>query len=61
MVAPDDAERALTAMRTHPLGEHAAIIGEVVTEHPGMVTQRSRIGGERIVTMLAGEQLPRIC
>ena len=61
VVAPDDAERALTAMRKHPLGEHAAIIGEVVAEHPGMVTQRSRIGGERIVTMLTGEQLPRIC
>jgi hydrogenase expression/formation protein HypE len=61
VVAPDDAERALTAMRKHPLGAHAAIIGEVVTEHPSMVTQRSRIGGERIVTMLAGEQLPRIC
>ena len=48
-------------MRKHPLGEHPPIIGEVVAEHPGMVTQRSRIGGERIVTMLTGEQLPRIC
>jgi hydrogenase expression/formation protein HypE len=61
VVAPDDAEAVLAAMRRHPLGERAAIIGEVVAEHPGMVTQRSRIGGERIVTMLAGEQLPRIC
>ncbi|MGH7312799.1 MAG: hydrogenase expression/formation protein HypE [Candidatus Rokuibacteriota bacterium] len=61
VVAPDDAERVLGAMRKHPLGERAAVIGEVVAEHPGMVTQRSRIGGERIVTLLAGEQLPRIC
>ena len=61
VVAPPEAERALAAMRKHPLGEHAAIIGDIVADHPGMVTQRSRIGGERIVTMLAGEQLPRIC
>jgi hydrogenase expression/formation protein HypE len=61
VVAPADAERVLAAMRKHSLGERAAIIGEVVAEHPRMVTQRSRIGGERIVTMLAGEQLPRIC
>jgi hydrogenase expression/formation protein HypE len=61
VVPPDDADAVLAAMRKHPLGERAAIIGEVVAAHPGMVTQRSRIGGERIVSMLAGEQLPRIC
>jgi len=61
VVAPSEAERALAAMRKHPLGEHAAIFGDIVADHPGMVTQRSRLGGERIVTMLAGEQLPRIC
>ncbi len=48
-------------MRAHPLGTNAAIIGEVVAEHPGMVILRSLVGGERVVTMLAGEQLPRIC
>ena len=48
-------------MRAHPLGANAAIIGEVVAEHPGMVILRSLVGGERVVTMLAGEQLPRIC
>ena len=61
VVAAEDAERVLGAMRKHPLGERAAIIGEIVAAHPGMVTQTSRIGGERIVMMLAGEQLPRIC
>ncbi len=58
---PDDAERLLEVMRSHPLGKHAGIIGEVVEKHAGMVVMRSRIGGERVVTMLAGEQLPRIC
>jgi hydrogenase expression/formation protein HypE len=61
VVAPDDAERALAVMRSHPLGKNAAIVGEVVAEHPGMVTIRSSLGRERIVTMLAAEQLPRIC
>ena len=61
VVPAEDAERLLEVMRTHPLGRNAAIIGEVVAEHPGMVTMRSLVGGERVVTMLAGEQLPRIC
>jgi len=61
VVAPGDAERLVTVMRAHPLGRDAAVIGEVVSAHPGMVTLRSLIGGERVVTMLSGEQLPRIC
>jgi hydrogenase expression/formation protein HypE len=61
-VAPRaDADRLLETMRGHPLGRHAAIIGEVVADHRGMVTLHSLIGGERVVAMLAGEQLPRIC
>jgi hydrogenase expression/formation protein HypE len=56
-----DADRLLEAMRQNPLGRNAAQIGEVVADHPGMVIMRSLIGGERVVTMLAGEQLPRIC
>jgi hydrogenase expression/formation protein HypE len=56
-----DAERLLATMRAHPLGRNAAIVGEVVAEHPGLVTMRSLVGGERVVAMLAGEQLPRIC
>jgi hydrogenase expression/formation protein HypE len=60
-VAPQDAERALAIMRAHPLGEGAAIIGVVRTENPGVVTMKSRIGASRIVDMISGEQLPRIC
>jgi hydrogenase expression/formation protein HypE len=61
-VVPDaDAERLVAIMRTHPLGRNSAIIGQVVAEHPGMVTLSSVVGGERIVTLLSGEQLPRIC
>ena len=55
------ADLLLEVMRAHPLGANAALVGEVVDEHRGMVVLRSRIGGERVVTMLAGEQLPRIC
>jgi hydrogenase expression/formation protein HypE len=61
IVAPDAAEAALAAMQSHPLGARAAIVGEVVAEHPGKVMLRSRIGGTRVVDMLSGEQLPRIC
>jgi hydrogenase expression/formation protein HypE len=58
---PADADRLLEAMRRHTLGRNAAIIGEVVADHAGMVTMHSVVGGERVVTMLMGEQLPRIC
>jgi len=61
VVPREDAERVLNQVRSHPLGRDAALIGEVVEEHPGMVTQRSLVGGERVVTLLSGEQLPRIC
>jgi hydrogenase expression/formation protein HypE len=61
IVPADDADHLLNVMRKHPLGSHAAIIGEVVADHAGMVVERTVIGGERVVTMLAGEQLPRIC
>jgi hydrogenase expression/formation protein HypE len=58
---PQQAERLLEVMRRHPLGRGAAIIGNVTAEHPGMVVMKSLVGGDRVVTMLAGEQLPRIC
>ncbi len=55
------APAVLAAMQAHPLGTAAAIIGEVVAAHPGKVTMRSTIGGTRVVDMMSGEQLPRIC
>lgn len=61
IVAREVADQVLAAMRAHPLGADAALIGEVVDEHPGRVYLRSRIGGMRVVDMLSGEQLPRIC
>jgi hydrogenase expression/formation protein HypE len=54
-------DRALAALRGHPLGRHAAVIGTATDRHPKMVTIRSFIGGERIAAMPSGEQLPRIC
>ncbi len=61
IVAAEVAEAALEAMRSHPLGREAAIIGQVVEEYPGTVVLRSWVGGKRVVDMLSGEQLPRIC
>jgi hydrogenase expression/formation protein HypE len=61
VVPADDADAVLAAMRAQPLGRDASLIGRVVAEHPGLVTLRSLVGGERVVTLLAGEQLPRIC
>lgn len=61
IVPAEGAEPVLSAMRAHPLGQAASIIGEVVNEHPGFVTLRTRVGGNRVVDMLSGEQLPRIC
>jgi hydrogenase expression/formation protein HypE len=61
VVPPNDADRLVSVMRDHPLGRNAAVIGEVVDDHRGMVIMHSVIGGDRVVTMLAGEQLPRIC
>jgi hydrogenase expression/formation protein HypE len=58
---PAAAEEALAAMRGHPLGRKAQIIGTVTAEHPGLVTMRTALGTTRIVDMLAGDQLPRIC
>jgi hydrogenase expression/formation protein HypE len=60
-IAPEDAERVLATVRAHPLGQGAAIIGKIVAEQPGLVRMRSRVGGERVVPLLSGEQLPRIC
>jgi len=60
-VRADAAGVVLEAMRRHPLGRNAQLVGEVVAEHPGVVRLKTSIGGMRILDMLAGEQLPRIC
>ena len=51
----------VAAMRAHPLGAGAAVIGQVRDLHPGLVTMRTAFGTTRVVDMLAGDQLPRIC
>lgn len=58
---PGDAPAVLEAMRAAPCGRDAVVIGECLAGSPGRVVMRTRIGGTRIVDMLAGEQLPRIC
>lgn len=55
------ADKVVTAMRRHPLGREALIIGEVVSDNHGMVAMRTALGAHRIVDMPVGEQLPRIC
>jgi hydrogenase expression/formation protein HypE len=60
-VQSSDAEKILEVMRNNPQGKNAVIIGEVVAEHPNTVVMKSKIGGNRVVDMLSGEQLPRIC
>jgi hydrogenase expression/formation protein HypE len=61
VVSPEDAESALAALRGHPLGHDAAIIGMVTGGPPGIVTLRTAFGGTRIVDLLVGDPLPRIC
>jgi len=61
-IAPaDDAEHLLAVVRRHPLGRDAMVIGEVIADPAYFVRMTTRIGGERVVDWLAGEQLPRIC
>lgn len=61
IVPADKAEKVLEAMRKNERGEKAAIIGEVVADHPGMVVATTAFGATRVVDMQLGEQLPRIC
>ena len=60
-VAEEAAGRALEALRSHPLGAQAAIAGKAIAENAGLVVLRTRIGSQRVVDMLPGDQLPRIC
>lgn len=61
VVAPEDAQAALAALRSRPESENAAIIGRVTVERPGRVALRTAAGGARLLQKLAGAQLPRIC
>lgn len=61
IIAPDKVDAALLAMRSHPLGRDAVVIGEVQAEPAGMVFLRTDIGGLRVLDMLVGDPLPRIC
>ena len=61
LVVPDMAGAVLQQMRQHPLGQDAVVIGEVVESHPGMVLMKTEIGGTRVLDVMFGEQLPRIC
>jgi hydrogenase expression/formation protein HypE len=61
IVAADAAGSALKALRAHPTGADAVQIGEVKEGPAGMVTLRTGLGGSRVVDMLPGDQLPRIC
>lgn len=61
IVAPDVAEDLVETMRRHPLGTNAQIIGTVTHKNAGLLTMRSQFGTTRLVDMLAGDQLPRIC
>ena len=61
IVAPEAAEEILAAMQRDPRGAEAAIVGTVGNQSAGMVTMKTAFGSTRIVDMLAGEQLPRIC
>ncbi len=61
VVPADETEAAMAAMRAHPRGVDAAVIGEITAEPPGMVVLNTAFGGNRIVDMLVGDPLPRIC
>jgi len=61
LVVPEMADAILEQMRQHCLGQDAVIIGEVVESHPGMVLMKTEIGGTRVLDVMFGEQLPRIC
>jgi hydrogenase expression/formation protein HypE len=61
VVAQKDADHILKVLQAHPLGKESAIIGEITGSNPGKVLMQTEVGGRRIIDMLAGEMLPRIC
>jgi len=60
-VRPDHAARVLKALRTHPLGQEAAIIGKAIEKYPGKVVLDTGVGGRRFLEMPLGDPVPRIC
>ena len=56
-----DAEKVIETMKKSPLGKEASIVGEICNEHKGMTWLNTNVGGKRIIEMLSGQQLPRIC
>jgi hydrogenase expression/formation protein HypE len=61
VVSPETADAALAAMRAHPLGAGAAVVGKIKDDPPGLVLLKTTFGGTRIVDLLVGDPLPRIC
>ena len=61
VVPGHSADRAVAALRAHPLGAQATVIGQVTSEQPGIVQLKTAFGGTRIVDLLVGDPLPRIC
>ncbi|MGH7884540.1 MAG: hydrogenase expression/formation protein HypE [Thermodesulfobacteriota bacterium] len=61
VVDSEVADQVVECMRNNPLGREAVIIGEIISEHPGILFMKTKIGGTRVVDTLIGEQLPRIC
>jgi hydrogenase expression/formation protein HypE len=61
VIAAKDADKVLSAMHEHELGRHACVIGEITSDHKQKVLLETGIGGKRVMDMLTGEQLPRIC
>ena len=60
-VTPEATDKALAVLQAHPLGREAAVIGQVTAEHPGRVVLHTPLGTRRVIGMLVGAQLPRIC
>jgi hydrogenase expression/formation protein HypE len=61
IIAPQEAEAAVSALRSHRQGVDATVVGEIAPEPHGIVALRTSFGGSRIVDMLVGDPLPRIC
>jgi hydrogenase expression/formation protein HypE len=61
IVGPDSSEKALSILKSHPLGRDGKMIGEVISVPKGKVLLKTEIGSSRILDMLTGEMLPRIC